>query len=271
MRALRAVLIFFSFFFIIFASWPVYANEGRMITEEMPKDEQESVIEGACINVFDTEPEKRKILCFDVNESGLIALGTETENNKSICVYTENMVFLYRINFICNGAFSFEWHGDDIEIYFVRSHDAIIVDSDGNIKSVRSYTDDIENNDYFNNVLEVTERNINGKKYSLKNYSVSFTILEPNSFPILSVTKPGEEEEILYDVSDEYFVTDTLQSIFDIFVVAFALTLLSVSVVKFIKKTRKTKKKKNEIGNKYLCSQMKTSKIKNKIVILFFR
>lgn len=243
MRALRAVLIFFSFFFIIFASWPVYANEGRMITEEMPKDEQESVIEGACINVFDTEPEKRKILCFDVNESGLIALGTETENNKSICVYTENMVFLYRINFICNGAFSFEWHGDDIEIYFVRSHDAIIVDSDGNIKSVRSYTDDIENNDYFNNVLKVTERNINGKKYSLKNYSVSFTILEPNSFPILSVTKPGEEE-ILYDVSDEYFVTDTLQSIFDIFVVAFALTLLSVSVVKFIKKNKKNKEEK---------------------------
>ena len=66
----------------------------------MPKDEQESVIEGACINVFDTEPEKRKILCFDVNESGLIALGTETENNKSICVYTENMVFLYRILYV---------------------------------------------------------------------------------------------------------------------------------------------------------------------------
>ncbi len=244
MKALRIAIILFTFLCMVTSNQLVFAYGGGMKTEEMPKDEQESVIEGACINVFDTEPEKRKILCFDVNESGLIALGTEIENNKSICVYTENMDFLYRINFICYGAFSFEWNGDDIEIYFVRSHDAVIVDSDGNIKSVRSYTDDIENSDYFNNVLEVTERNINGKKYSLKNYSVSFTILEPNSFPILSVTKPGEEEKILYDVSGEYFVTDTLQSIFDIFAVAFVLTLLCVSVVKLIKKYKKNKEEK---------------------------
>ena len=204
MRALRAVLIFFSFFFIIFASCPVYANEGRMITEEMPKDEQESVIEGACINVFDTEPEKRKILCFDVNESGLIALGTETENNKSICVYTENMVFLYRINFICNGAFSFEWHGDDIEIYFVRDRADVIVDRNGNIKVVRSYIESIENEKYFNYVLGATERTVNGAKYTLKTSSGKTSSGRFGSFPYLCVTMQNGEEKILYDVSDTY-------------------------------------------------------------------
>lgn len=244
MKVIKVFISIFSALLILCCVQISFAYGSGMKTEEMPKGEQESVIEGACINVFDTEPEKRKILCFDVNESGLIALGTETENNKCICVYSEDMTFLYRINFNCNGAYGFEWNGDDIEIYFVRDKADVIVDSDGNIKSVRSYTDDIENNDYYNNVLEVTERNINGIKYSLKNYSVRFTILEPNSFPILSVTKPGEDEKILYDVSDEYFVTDTLQSIFDIFVIAFALTLLSVIVVKFTKKYKKNKEEK---------------------------
>lgn len=260
MKAIRTIFIFFSFFCMIFAPLPVYANEGGMKTEEMPKDEQESVIKGACINVFDTEPEKRKILCFDVNESGLIALGTETENNKCISVYTENMVFLYRIHFICYGSFSFEWNGDDIAIYFVRGNDAVIVDSNGNIKSVRSYTDDIENNDYFNNVLEATERNINGMKYSLKDYSVRFTVLEPNSFPILSVTKPGEEEKILYDVSDKYFVTDMLQSIFDIFFVVFVLVIVGLTWII----TYKQYKKKKAANEKLLQDMIRQANDQNK-------
>lgn len=260
MKNIKIFISVFSVVLILCCVQTAFAYGGGMKTEEMPKDEQESVIEGACINVFDTEPEKRKILYFDVNESGLIALGTEANNNKCICIYTENMVFLYRINFFCNGAYGFEWNGDDIEIYFVRDKADVIVDSDGNIKSVRSYTDDIENSDYFNHVLEVNERNINGKKYSLKNYSVRFTILEPNSFPILSVTKPGEEEKILYDVSEEYFVTDTLQSIFDIFVIAFALILLSSNVVKSIKKYKKTKAEKERAWQQMLMQSNENTK-----------
>lgn len=40
---------------------PAYAYSGGMKTEEMPKDEQESIIKGACINVFNTEPEKSQL------------------------------------------------------------------------------------------------------------------------------------------------------------------------------------------------------------------
>lgn len=182
----------------------VFAYGGGMKTEEMPKDEQNSLIENACINVFETKSEEKPIICFDVNEDGLIALGSENQNRKRICVYSEDMTFLYRINFNCNGAFGFEWNGDDIEIYFVRDRADVIVDRNGNIKVVRSYIESIENEKYFNYVLGATERTVNGAKYTLKTSSGKTSSGRFGSFPYLCVTMQNGEEKILYDVSDTY-------------------------------------------------------------------
>ena len=243
MKVLRVFLTVFCFIFIVSAFQPVLAYGGGINTEEMPKVEQESFLESACINVFETEPEKREIISFDVNENGLIAIGTEINNNKCICVYSENMIFQYRISFICAGAFGFEWNGNDIEIYFVRSNANVIVDRQGNIKSVRSYLDDAEANDYFIHVLNVTERNINGAKYTLKTNSEKDVFLKPYSFPILSVSKTGEDEKILYDVSGKYSKTNALKTFGDVFLISFVLIILAVN---FVKLYRNFKSKKAE-------------------------
>lgn len=260
MKAIRTIFIFFSFFCMIFAPLPVYANEGGMKTEEMPKDEQESVIKGACINVFDTEPEKRKILCFDVNESGLIALGTETENNKCISVYTENMVFLYRINFICNGAFGFEWNGNDIEIYFVRSRAVILVDKTGKIKNIRSFLECVENSDYYNYVLGATERSVNGIQYTLKTDSGKEPLGRFGSYPFLCVKNPGEDEIILYDVSEQKAQSDSLRNKVDALFVVFVLVIVGLTWII----TYKQYKKKKAANEKLLQDMVRQANDQNK-------
>lgn len=244
MKILRAVIIVLSFTCILSSFHPALAYGGGLNTEEMPKDEQESFLKSACINVFETEPEKRKTINFDVNENGLIAIGTEINNNKCICVYSEDMIFQYRISFICAGAFGFEWNGNDIEIYFVRSNVDVIVDHEGNIKSVRSYSDDVKTNDYFINVLNVTERNIKGAKYTLKTNSEKDAFLKPYSFPILSVSRIGEDEIILYDVSEKYSETDTLKTFGEVFLFSFALILLGANFVKLFRNYKRKKEEK---------------------------
>lgn len=204
MKTLKIAIILFTFFCMMTTNQLVFAYGGGMKTEEMPKDEQNSLIENACINVFETKSEEKPIICFDVNEDGLIALGSENQNRKRICVYSEDMTFLYRINFNCNGAFGFEWNGDDIEIYFVRDRADVIVDRNGNIKVVRSYIESIENEKYFNYVLGATERTVNGAKYTLKTSSGKTSSGRFGSFPYLCVTMQNGEEKILYDVSDIY-------------------------------------------------------------------
>lgn len=247
MKVIKVFISIFSAVLILCCVQTSFAYGGGMKTEEMPKDEQKSVIEGACINVFDTEPEKRKILCFDVNERGLIALGTETENNKCICVYTENMDFLYRINFFCNGAYGFEWNGDDIEIYFARDRADVIVDSDGNIKSVRSYIESIENDEYFNYVLGATERTVNGANYTLKTSSGKTPLGRFGSYPFLCVTMPNGDEKILYDVSSEKHKSHAINIIEMVVSIAVPLVIIGFTW----KKTYiQYKKKKNEHGSK---------------------
>ncbi len=244
MKAIRTIFIFFSFFCIIFTSMPAYAYSGGMKTEEMPKDEQESIIKGACINVFNTEPEKKPIVCFDVNKDNFIAIATEININKCISVYSDDMVFQYRINFICTGAFGFEWNGDDIAIYFVRDRAVILVDKIGNIKNIRTYLDCLENENYYNYVLGATERSVNGIKYTLKTDSKKKPLGRFGLYPYLCVTRPGEEEKTLYDVSEQKVKSDSLRNKQDALFCAFVLIVVCFTwiITYNLHKKRKTEK-----------------------------
>ena len=260
MKALKPTLIFFSFICMISTSLLAYAYGGGMKTEEMPRDEQESIIESARINVSYDEPEKRPIICFDVNKANLIAIATETNNNKCICVYSNDMVFQYRINFICNGAFGFEWNGNDIEIYFVRSHAVILVDKTGKIKNIRSFLECAENSDYYNYVLGATERSVNGIQYTLKTDSGKEPLGRFGSYPFLCVKNPGEDEIILYDVSEQKAQSDSLRNKVDALFVVFVLVIVGFTWII----TYKQYKKKKAANEKLLQDMIRQANDQNK-------
>ena len=77
------------------------------------------------------------ISCFDVSESGLVAVGSATYGNQYIYVYDATGKFQYGQAFNNPGSYGLQWDGSDLIIYFVRSDIAALVDSEGNIKELK--------------------------------------------------------------------------------------------------------------------------------------
>ena len=148
----------------------VYAMEiNEFETEEMSKNDIEVFLDNVNLFLFNTEPLKRPIKCFDVNEQGLIAIGTEEGNDKTISIYSDNGSFQYGYRFQSNGSYGVELNNEDLKIYFVRSDVAISISLSGEIKNVSKICDTSENNTYWNHYVRATSRNTREYQYVLKN------------------------------------------------------------------------------------------------------
>ena len=87
-------------------------------TQPLPKDKINTFLNNVNISVLTEEPPKRAIECFDVNENGIIAIGSSNFKEKSICVYTNDGIFQYGYSFKCEGSFGIEMDEDILNIYF---------------------------------------------------------------------------------------------------------------------------------------------------------
>lgn len=255
MKNIKIFISVFSVVLILCCVQTSFAYGGGMSTEEMPKDEQESLIENICINVFETEPKKRPITCFDVNENGLIALGTEYYEQKTISIYTSKGEFLYGLSFNDDGAFGVEWENENLNIYLVRSELKITVDKAGQIKAVFKIKDTLENNSYWNNFIFSDTRNINGIEYKIDN-DLGIINLIQSSYSRLVVTTPQGAETVLYDVGS----SQLLYSIFWIIAVVLIVTIAITAIAKQWKKNIKEQNKNDELINSIMKNAFDNSK-----------
>ena len=111
-------------------------NTGFSTSE--PDKKQQDFLSGNAISLTYEEPKKHIISCFDVSESGLVAVGSATYGNQYIYVYDATGKFQYGYAFNNPGSYGLQWDGSDLIIYFVRSDIAALVDSAGNIKELKS-------------------------------------------------------------------------------------------------------------------------------------
>ena len=220
-----------------------YAMETGFSTEELDKEEKQVLISSFGISLLYSEPDKRPIDCFDVNESGLIAIGFSDSEKKTICVYTVDGEFQYGYMFDCYGSFNLEWDKDNIIIYLVRSDAAIAVSPDGEITDTCLVSNTIENDTYRRNFLESTKRVVGDCEYIIKNDTGIFDLFA-SSYSQLVVTNNGEVS-IIYDVSKEQTVKNVV--IF-ICVILFIAVVISLLVREFIRLNRKQSN--NTTGNK---------------------
>lgn len=128
---LKYVKIFFAIFiiaiFILGKSENVSAIDTGFETEEMAQDKQEEFLHNIDMVFRTTIPERRAIDCFDVNDDGLIAMGSHEWNKKTVSIYDSDGEFKCAYCFNSSGDIGVEWDGDDLIIYFVRSDVAILV------------------------------------------------------------------------------------------------------------------------------------------------
>lgn len=179
----------------------VYAMETTgFVTKELSMDEIEEYLNYVNISKFSMEPEKRPIECFDVNENGMIAIGTEDKIDKKVCIYSDDGNFQYGFRFKTYGSFGVEWDNELLNIYFVRSDVSVSINQAGEIKNIEKICDTWENNSYWNYFVEARSRNVGEYQYVLKNDIGILGILTTDYSQLYKIDS-FDNELLIYDVN----------------------------------------------------------------------
>lgn len=210
MKFIRCIfIIIFSLIVLFIGGVEVLAMNTGFSTELLPEDDMHTLLKNVNISMFADEPPRRTIECFDVNEEGIIAIGSSNSENKTVCIYTVDGIFQYGYSFKDSGSFGIELDKNVLNIYLVRSDVAIAVNSIGEIESILKIQNTSANNSYWNNCVFSTRRKIGDTEYSLKN-DMGILNLFASSYSQLITTNKYGEENIIYDVNADQFLNTVM-------------------------------------------------------------
>lgn len=173
-------------------------HTGFEITE-LTNEDKNTFISNINLVLIDEEPTKKSITCFDVNSNGFIAIGQNTVDRKTICVYSNEGVFQYGYTFNCSGDFGVEWDEENLNIYFVRSGVIVSVTSKGETLDVFEVQNTIKNNSYINHFIHATNRTVGNDEYFIRN-DMGLLNIFASSYSVIIVKDSTGTESIIYDV-----------------------------------------------------------------------
>lgn len=230
---IRKLLVVFCFSLVLLLNTceSAFAMNTGFSTVDMLSNKKQEFLSNISLSVITEEPRKNTIKCFDVNRDGLVAVGSEESNNKSVLVYSANGVFLYGYTFNCDGSFGVEWDNNDIIIYFVRSDVAASFDSLGNNLELQEIEDTIDNNSYWNHSLNSRQRTVNKTQYNMTNKQGLFSIFS-SSYSQIIKTDLNNNVTTVYQADTE---TSIRNIIIFVAVVLFVLIVVSLLILQFIK------------------------------------
>lgn len=232
MRNKRLVMLFFvALLYMCGGSAGVLAMNTGFSMQSMKTEDQNNFISSIQLVIEENEPTKNSIVCFDVNEDGLIAIGTSGSSRKSVSVYNLSGDYKYGYNFNCNQSFGVEWDGNNLIIYFVRSSVAALVDENGTILELQEIENTTNNNSYWNHSVFSTQRTVGNCKYIIKNDMGLFNIFASSYSQLMAVDDQGNQT-ILYNVNNTQ-MTKTIITF--IAVIVFVAIVVSVIIFQFLK------------------------------------
>lgn len=208
-----------------------FAMNTGFTTDDMELDEQQAFLSNINLSLVTEEPEKNAIDCFDVNDDGLIAIGSQNSTGKIISVYTSDGAFKYGYKFDCDGSFGVEWDNGNIIIYFVRSDIAASFDSAGINSEMKIIQNTTENNSYWNHSVFSKQKTVNESQYTVKNDMGLLNVFAPSYSQLVKEDADGSVITI-YDVGGGYA---TSVVIILIAVILFAVLVVSVLILRFKK------------------------------------
>ena len=215
----------------------VYAMETQGFeTEEMSINDIELFLGNVNLFLLNAEPSKKPIKCFDVNEQGMIAIGTQEGSNKTIAIYSEAGIFQYGYRFQTDGSFGVELSNEELKIYFVRSDVAVSINLLGEIQYVSRICDTSENNTYWNRYVRATSRSVGEYQYVLKN-DVGILGIFASTYSQLYRTDSLGNEQLIYNANSIQF--------FNILIMFFGILVFVCIVVTVIIKEFKKLQREN--------------------------
>lgn len=230
------LMLFIITIFLWNANESVFAMNTGLSTENMDPQDQQIFLSNINLSLIKIEPKQNSISCFDVNDNGLIAIGSANSTDKSVLVYAPDGTFQYGYTFDCSGEFRLEWDDDNIIIYWVRSDVAVLVDEEGKIIEIKEIQNTMENNSYWNHFVSVRQRTVNGSQYTMKNNMGPFNIFASSYSQLIRTDADGNITTI-YDISREYTVKFIIASIVVILCVVFGVWVLVLQTI-HLRKTR---------------------------------
>ena len=138
------LLVLVTFVILSVSQIKVNAINSSFLMEDMTDKDKSNFMSNINISILMSEPDKKAVKCFDVNEKGMIAVGMHLKDQQGICVYSSEGTFLYGFTFYCHGDFCVEWYNDILNVCFVRSNVIITIDGSANIIEMAKIKDTIE-------------------------------------------------------------------------------------------------------------------------------
>ncbi len=230
-KCLFLLLIVFTCIFTLFTSViKVNAMNTDFTTENLTQEEQHTFISNISISLLTSEPEKKGILCFDVNEQGMIAIAQKGAYSKEVCIYSANGTFLYGYTFKCSQNCAVEWDNERINIYFVRSDVIISLDTEGNVLDIKKVQDTINNNTHRNDLLYSTSQTVGDTTYLIRNDMGIFNWVASSYSQIITIDSAGVEC-VIYDINSNQFSNMTKSFVSILIFVSIAIVSIIFQIV----------------------------------------
>ena len=234
MKWKKAVFILFVTLLVLgIGSINVFAMNTGFSTSEMSAKDQQTFLSNIRLSTLSNEPQKGAIACFDVWESGLIAVGTAVAENKYILVYNAAGEFQYGYSFQCNQSFGIQWDNENIMIYFVRSDVAASFCPDGTPAELKRIENTVENNSYWDHFVFAEEKTVGNNRYILNNRGL-LNVFAFSYSQLLRIDQNGTET-LIYDVSKA-------QTVKAVFIMAAVLIFVAVVVAGIVRQFYKIKR-----------------------------
>lgn len=250
MKNFKYFLSFILLILLVFTNgFEVFAmNTGFEIDYSFSEDEKEHIISVNHLKLLKEEPVNEAIQCFDVNEDGLIAIGTMHMDDNYICVYSSDGIFQYGYRFDSEESFAVEFNDENVNIYFTRGKLVQCVNSKGKIIEIAEVKNTKENDDYRKYLIYPSIKESNNNKYIPKKDMGIFNYIGV-TYSQLAVVDSTGNEKIIYDVNSKMFARRLVTFITVLLLVVFTVSYFTITIIKNIKKYNKEEAEKAKQNN----------------------
>lgn len=174
----------------------VHATSHNIESNPISTEEKAKIISNANPELIQTDSTKTGIKCFDVSDSGEIAIGIGGGSNCMIYVYDASGVFQYGYRLRIDGAFGLVYVDDLLGIYSLRGNTIIFCNHTGACVDVHTLSG---TGSQTKAILNRISKDVGGKKYVLErdmNIGDSYSRL-------VQIDEDGNRT-VLYDVTSDH-------------------------------------------------------------------
>lgn len=199
-----------------------YAITTGFDVESITTEKAKEFLDNINLNYENEETSCHSIKCFDISDTGLIAIGIDEDTEKHINVYDNTGTFQYGYSFENQGTYGIEFDNDNLIIYTVRGQMAYLLDNKGNCLEVFEICKTSENNSYWQHNVYAKSKSVGNSKYVLS----KIIIFSPSYTKLTKISSDGSEFVII-DVS-----TDSI--VYIIIIIIIALIIIGISIIAII-------------------------------------